>query len=118
MWVIQLAGWMAMCAMECFFTTVWAQSSGASPEEESFASSVRLAAGLLLAQAAVYTAVGFELPRIVALLGGEFSATLATMPLIAGSLLSFILCPLPVAGAVAVVVYPVAAQIMRNTPFA
>lgn len=117
-WVLQAAGWLSICAFNFFFTSVWSQRAGNVPGTSAFTAEVRLASAMLFGQALVFTALGFVLPRIVRLLGGELAALVSCLLAYAAVLLSFAAGPPALVAVGTVLVVPFAEQVLVNAPFA
>eukprot|EP00927_Polykrikos_kofoidii_P071974 TRINITY_DN68152_c0_g1_i1.p1 TRINITY_DN68152_c0_g1~~TRINITY_DN68152_c0_g1_i1.p1 ORF type:complete len:436 (-),score=58.53 TRINITY_DN68152_c0_g1_i1:351-1658(-) len=118
-WTLSFSGYTSIVSWSFYFTSVWAHELlGAEEGSQEFSVNVRWGSLVLTMSAVVNLIVGFFLVRIVALLGGEFSALVAVQFLIGAGMLSFHFAPVVVSTAFSIVGMPVGYQVIFNTPFA
>uniref|UniRef100_A0A7S1SF96 ADP,ATP carrier protein n=1 Tax=Alexandrium catenella TaxID=2925 RepID=A0A7S1SF96_ALECA len=117
-WMLQFAGWVSLCTFSFYFTSVWSEQAGFSPGTPEFDKEVRVACGLLMANAVVFLLAGVFLPAITRTCGGELPATAIGVLVLALVLLSFGWTPRPCAAVATLVAMPVAYQVVTNAPFA
>lgn len=116
-WILQLAGWMSLCTI-CFFgTTVWAQQSGAAPGTHEFSQGVKFATLLFTANGVVFIFAGAAVPHVVRVCGSEERALCGALVALIAVLLTFGRAT-PVVGALGVVILlPMSYQIVANVPY-
>mmetsp|Transcript_90216 Transcript_90216/g.269167 ORF Transcript_90216/g.269167 Transcript_90216/m.269167 type:complete len:424 (-) Transcript_90216:13-1284(-) len=117
-WMLQFAGWVSICTISFYFTSVWAELAGCAPGTPEFNKEVHFACGLLMGNSFIFVAAGMALPSITRICGGELRATAASVLTFAMVMLSFGYTPRPVVAAGVLLALPLAYQVVTNVPFA
>lgn len=118
-WLLCVAGWLAMCTFAFYVTSVWAQRSVADQESDAFTAAVREATWMITGSMPAFLLGGAALPALAHRCGGELNLLMAAVAALGVSLASFAsVVPAPVPVLLTVTVQPVAYQVISNTPFA
>jgi hypothetical protein len=118
-WMLQCVGWFTICNFVFYFTSVWAEQTGTLPGTTDFNEAIRMASVLLLGSSATFIATGFILPRIVRVFQNEMNACIFALFVFAAVLFLFGRVASPTCiGAGVVFGFPLAYQIIVNSPFA
>jgi len=118
MWALSFCGWLSICTISFGATSAWAERQVAQPGTPEFNVAVKVASSLLMGSTVVFIVAGSALPFLVSMFGGPERALLAAQAALSLSLMSFISAiPSALTGAVLVLLYPVAYQVVANVPF-
>eukprot|EP00929_Paragymnodinium_shiwhaense_P074511 TRINITY_DN38149_c0_g1_i1.p1 TRINITY_DN38149_c0_g1~~TRINITY_DN38149_c0_g1_i1.p1 ORF type:complete len:470 (-),score=67.57 TRINITY_DN38149_c0_g1_i1:192-1601(-) len=118
LWLCSCAGWLSINTYSFYFTSVWAEGSGAKRGSADFEYEVHIATQLLIANGVMFLVAGYLIAAVVSCLRGELAAVNFAQGLLAFALASFRLLPRLVAAGCVVLLVPMAYQIVANSPFA